>query len=103
MILGQEPTQLCLGQDMVVLALNPRRQHQVDLCVQGQPSTKYIFHYAMFRCSPHRLTCLNKPMGVQGVECDGLNMLGSESGTIRKCGLVGVGISLWVWALILLS
>ena len=28
---------------------------------------------------------------------DGLYMLG---GTIRRCGLVGVGVSLWVWTLI---
>jgi hypothetical protein len=32
--------------------------------------------------------------------CDGLYMLGPVSGTIRRCGLVGVGVSLWVWALI---
>jgi hypothetical protein len=29
---------------------------------------------------------------------DGLNMLGPERGTIRKCGHVGVGVSLWAWA-----
>ena len=33
--------------------------------------------------------------GGQGVECDGLYMLGPGSGTIRRCGLVGVGVSLW--------
>jgi hypothetical protein len=32
--------------------------------------------------------------------CDGLYMLGLGSGTVRRCGLVGVGVSLWVWALI---
>jgi hypothetical protein len=26
-------------------------------------------------------------------------MLGAGSGTIRRCGLVGVGVSLWGWAL----
>ena len=31
--------------------------------------------------------------------CDGLYMLGPESGTIRKCGPVGFGVSLWVWVL----
>ena len=37
--------------------------------------------------------------------CDGLYMLAPGSGTIRgcgpvfcRCGLVGVGVSLWVWA-----
>jgi hypothetical protein len=30
--------------------------------------------------------------------CDGWYMLGPESGIIRRCGLVGVGVSLWVWA-----
>jgi hypothetical protein len=29
-------------------------------------------------------------------ECDGLYMLGSRSGTIRTCGLVGVVVSLWL-------
>jgi hypothetical protein len=31
-------------------------------------------------------------------ECHSLNMLGPGSGTICRCGLVGVGVSLWVWA-----
>ena len=31
--------------------------------------------------------------------CDGLYMLGPGSGTIRRCGLLGVGVSLWVWTL----
>ena len=34
-----------------------------------------------------------------GVECYGLNMLRPGSGTIKRCGPVGVGVSLWVWAL----
>ena len=29
--------------------------------------------------------------------CDGLYMLGPGNGTIRRCDLVGVGVSLWVW------
>jgi hypothetical protein len=29
--------------------------------------------------------------------CDGLYMLSLGSGTIRRCGPVGVGVSLWVW------
>jgi hypothetical protein len=32
--------------------------------------------------------------------CDGLYMLGPEASTIRRCGLLVVGVSLWVWALI---
>jgi hypothetical protein len=35
--------------------------------------------------------------------CDGLHMLGSGSGTIWRCGLIGVGVSLWDWALTPLS
>ena len=31
--------------------------------------------------------------------CDGLYMLGPGSGTIRRYDLVGVGMSLWAWAL----
>jgi hypothetical protein len=30
-------------------------------------------------------------------------MLGPGSGTIWRCGLVGVGVSLWAWALIVLA
>jgi hypothetical protein len=32
--------------------------------------------------------------GGQGVECGGLNMLGSRSGTIQTCGFVGIGVAL---------
>jgi hypothetical protein len=32
--------------------------------------------------------------------CDGLYMLGPGSGTLWRCGLVGVSVSLWKWALI---
>jgi hypothetical protein len=35
---------------------------------------------------------------IQG-HCDGLYMLGPGSGTIRKCGPVEEGVSLWVEAL----
>jgi hypothetical protein len=31
--------------------------------------------------------------------CDGLYMLFPGRGTFRRCGPVGVGVSLWVWAL----
>ena len=37
--------------------------------------------------------------GGQGVECDGLYMIGPGSGTIWRCGLVGVDVSLLAWAL----
>jgi hypothetical protein len=28
--------------------------------------------------------------------CDGLYMLGPGNGTVGRCGLVGVGVALWV-------
>ena len=31
-------------------------------------------------------------------DCDGLYIIGPESDPIRRCGLVGVGVSLRVWA-----
>jgi hypothetical protein len=34
--------------------------------------------------------------GDQGVECDDVYMLCPGGGRIRKCGLVGIGVSLWV-------
>jgi hypothetical protein len=30
--------------------------------------------------------------------CDSLYILGPGSGTIWRCGLVGIGVSLWAWA-----
>jgi hypothetical protein len=30
-----------------------------------------------------------------GAICDGLNMLGPGSGTFKRCGLIGMGVSLW--------
>jgi hypothetical protein len=50
----------------------------------------------MFGYGPHRLICSGKVYGGQGVECDGLYVLGLGSSTIRRCGPVGVGVSLWV-------
>ena len=35
--------------------------------------------------------------------CDGLTMLGPVSGTIRRCGFVGVGAAHWLASLGLLS
>jgi hypothetical protein len=54
---------------------------------------------------PNRLICLNKPMGPRewNVLVLFLYMLGPGSGTIRRCGPVGIGVSLWVWALRLSS
>lgn len=40
---------------------------------------------------PHRLICLNKPMGV---ECSGLNIVGPGSRTIRRYVLAKVGMPL---------
>jgi hypothetical protein len=41
-----------------------------------------------------------QPYGGQGVECYGLYILGPGSGTIWMCDPVGIGMSLWAWALI---
>ena len=35
--------------------------------------------------------------------CGGLNILGPRSSTIMRCGVVRVAVSLWAWALRLLS
>ena len=42
-----------------------------------------------------------RPPGLQVlrvVTCDALYMYGPGSGTIRRCDLVGVGVSLWAWS-----
>jgi hypothetical protein len=55
--------------------------------------TKCILHYARFRYGPHRLI-FEEAYGDQELECGGLYMLVPGSGTIRRCGLVGVGMAL---------
>ena len=37
--------------------------------------------------------------GILYIYCDGLYMLGTESGTIRRWGLVGVAVHWGLWAL----
>ena len=44
-----------------------------------------LFYYAMFRYGAHRLMCVDVWL--------------IESGSIWRYGLVGIGVSLWVWAL----
>jgi hypothetical protein len=46
-----------------------------------------------------RLPIPGLQMSVQILRYSGLYMLGPGSGTIRRCGLVGGSVSLWVWSL----
>ena len=39
---------------------------------------------------------IEQAFGGQGMECHDLNVLGPGSGTIWRCGLVGIVVSLWV-------
>jgi hypothetical protein len=57
----------------------------------------YYYYYAMGRYGPYRLMCLNKPMGAR--EWNVMVCICPGSDTIWRCGLVGVDVSLWVWAL----
>ena len=57
--------------------------------------TKCILHSAMFRYGPPIDLMFEQACGGQGMECDGLYMLSPKSGTVGKCSLVGVGVSLW--------
>ena len=50
--------------------------------------TKCILHCAMIRYGSYRLIYLDKPMGVQEVECDGFYMLSQWIGIIRSCSPV---------------
>jgi hypothetical protein len=52
-----------------------------------------VFFTMLCMYGSHRSICLNTSMGASS----GLNMLGPGSDTIRKCGLVGVNVSLWGW------
>jgi hypothetical protein len=67
------------------------------VCFQ-QPSVLWSI-LGMLGVPPHRtgFPLLLTPMSL--CQCDGLYMLGPGGGTIRGCGLVGVGILLWAWAL----
>jgi hypothetical protein len=60
-----------------------------------------IFHYGIARYGPNRLIHLNKPMGARELNVVVQICLGS--GTIRRCGLGGIGVVLLekvekVWA-----
>jgi hypothetical protein len=44
---------------------------------------------------PHRFMCLKKPG--QGGECGVLHMLGLGSGSMRKHGLLGIGVDFLEW------
>jgi hypothetical protein len=55
--------------------------------------SKWILYYAIVRYGPHRLM-FEQTCGGQGVECDGLYVLGPGNGTIRMCYPVEVGVPL---------
>ena len=59
------------------------------------PINVVLIRVALVMVSVHSSKTLTK---IQ-IQCDGLDMLGPESGTIVRCDLVGVGMSLWAWAL----
>jgi hypothetical protein len=61
--------------------------------------TKCILYFAIFMNAPHRLICLKKLMGAR--EWNVMVFICSAQGgvTIRRCGPVGVGVSLWLWAI----
>ena len=42
---------------------------------------------------PHKTLVFEQVYGSQGVEYDGLYILGPGSGTIWRCGLVGIGVT----------
>jgi hypothetical protein len=56
-----------------------------------------VFCIVMFRYGPPQIHVFEQAFEGQGAECDGLYMHGSGSGTIWRCGLAGVGVSLWAW------
>jgi hypothetical protein len=57
-------------------------------------------HYAMLKCGPHRLMFLNKYMRAREwnmMVCIFLDHLELWP-CWNRCDLIGVGVSLWVWA-----
>ena len=52
------------------------------------------FALCYVQLSPPQIYVFEQTYGGQGVECDGLNMLCPWCGTVRNCGLVGVGVAL---------
>jgi hypothetical protein len=54
----------------------------------------YIFIMLCLGLPPPQTHMFEQAYGGQGVECDGLYMLGAGSGTIRRCGPVGVSVAL---------
>ena len=65
-------------------------------CKDFESWTKFILHYAMFKYAspPPQTRVFEQVYGGQGVECDGLYILGPGSDAIWRCGLVGIGVAL---------
>jgi hypothetical protein len=53
----------------------------------------YVIYYIIY-CNIYEYIDIGKYILIY---CDGLYMLGPGSDTLKTCGLVGVGISLWAW------
>jgi hypothetical protein len=51
-----------------------------------------LFKYAPHP-HPHQTHVFGQVYGDQGMECHGLYILGPGSGTIWRCGLVGIGVT----------
>jgi hypothetical protein len=56
--------------------------------------TKCILYYTMAMYGPHKLMCLNKPMGCREWDMVVWICLAHGVWPIRRCGLVGVGVAL---------
>ena len=63
------------------------------LCSPGCPETHCVDQSGI------ELTEIHLPLPSKIRDCGGLNMLGPESGSFRRCGLVGGSVSLWLWVL----
>jgi hypothetical protein len=71
----------------------------VELYTMGtlEVGLNVIFYYAMARYGPHSLMCLSKSMGAR--EWDVMVGICLAKGVELFGGLVGIGVSLWLWAL----
>ena len=67
----------------------------VETAIDYEDFVFCILHYAMFKYAspPPQTRVFEQVYGGQGVECKGLYILGPGSGTIWRCGLVGIDVT----------
>jgi hypothetical protein len=74
-------------------------QPKLQLCSEKQPLCISTYGVGSEVGTDRQLLTMFFNLNLKNTNCDGLSILGPGSDIIWRCDLVGVGVSLWVWAL----